>query len=166
MVLRPRLPTGGGTVRLAAALLLLLAGSCSGPGCPSNGGGDVCADAPYGYAEVTGRAVDADGDPIPGKRASVACGAVVGVYDDVTDAGGRFEVLPVYGSLPDSNLVPLPPREPDGSFLVPCDVGVRVSHADVLEQRGVAVRFFPAREDVIATHVSLDAASRTADSHR
>lgn len=141
-------------------LLLLLVSSCSGPGCPSNGGGDVCADAPYGFAQVTGQAMETDGAPIREKRASVACGAVVGVYDDLTDVDGWFEVRPVYGSLPDSNLVPLPPRERDGSFLVRCDVGVRISNTEVLERREVAVRFFPSREAVIATEVSLDANGR------
>jgi hypothetical protein len=75
----------------------------------------------------------------------------------VTDADGRFEMLPVYGSLPDSNLVPLPPRASDGSFLITCDVGIRLSHDEALERRGIPVRFFPVREAVIATEVSLEA---------
>ncbi len=144
---------------LPVCLLVLWGSSCSEPDCPSNGDNDICADAPYGFARVTGQAQDANGDPISGKRASVACGTVVGVYDEVTDAAGRFDIVPVYGSLPDSNLVPLPPRAPDGSFLVACDVGVHISQNEVLERLGVAVRFFPTRQAVIATEVSLEANS-------
>jgi hypothetical protein len=142
---------------LAVCLLAVLASSCSEPSCPNSGASDICADPPYGFARVTGQALNARGDPIVGKRVGVACGPVVGTYDDVTDAAGRFEMLPVYGSLPDSITVPLPPRAPDGSFLVACDFGLRLSHNEVLEHHGVSVRFFPLREAVVATEVSLEA---------
>jgi hypothetical protein len=142
---------------IAVGLLAIAATSCTEPSCPGSGSSDICAGPPYGFARIRGLALDGSGDPIVGKPAGVACGSVVGTYDDVTDSEGRFEMLPVYGSLPDSNLVPLPPRASDGSFLITCDVGIRLSHDEVLERRGVPVRFFPVREAVIATEVSLEA---------
>jgi hypothetical protein len=125
-------------------------GSCGGAG----GSSDVCPPPAYGYAQVDGRAVRSDGSPIALKQVYVACGDVVGAYDDVTDAQGQFRVWPVY-AVSDTLLYPFPPRAADGSFELSCRASLRLAHDLILVADPLAVRFAPTRAAIVPTTTEL-----------
>ena len=139
----------------AAVLSSCGTGSCGGAG----GSSDVCPPPAYGYAQVNGRAVRDDGTPIARQQVYVACGDVVGAYDDATDAQGQFRVWPVYAVF-DTLLYPFPPRAADGSFELSCRASMRLAHDLILVTDPLAVRFAPTRAAIVPTTTELRGGSQ------
>lgn len=139
---------------VAAALACEPGGTCDADGAITGSGAlDVCPPEPQGYATVRGTVTWADGAPLAGRTLYVSCGAA-GAYDDRTDAAGRFETHPVL-AVPDTLLEPLPERNPDGSLPIRCRIIALLgsSRNEILDS--LDVPFFPSRQAVVATVVTL-----------
>ncbi len=137
---------------LAAALLA----SCGDDARGCNGGGTTapCPEPIYGWARVNGSALTQDGSPVAGERVVVVCPDAVAGNESPTDAEGRFSVLLTY-SVPDTLLQPFPPRQPDGSFRLECEVRL-VLAGDILGPGDVfEIPFGPTEDELVQSEVEL-----------
>lgn len=137
-----------------AAGMIVAAVGCRGNGDCSDvaGAAAPCPTPEYGYARVEGTVLYADASPAALVQVSVIC-RPPGLNSNYTDQQGRYSVSLVYAS-GDTINDPLPPRAPDGSFELPCEVSSEV-RPQVVARDSVAVRFSPSWSAVTPSVVDL-----------
>lgn len=136
---------------LAAALLA----SCGDDDdCGSGGATAPCPEPIYGWARVSGFALNDDGTPVASARLFFQCFPDGGDSETTTDAEGRFSVFLTY-TIRDTVLQPLPPRQPDGSFIAECQGSV-VGEGNLLGPgSSFEIPFGPTEAEIVESEVEL-----------
>jgi hypothetical protein len=150
--MRPRWNLTLFTVCILASVALTSCGD--GDGCGSGGTTAPCPDPTYGWARVSGFALNADGTRVAGERLYFQCFPDGGTNETTTDAEGRFSVFLTY-TIRDTLLQPLPPRQPDGSFIAECQGSV-VGAGELLGPGGsIEIPFGPTEAEIVESEVEL-----------
>jgi hypothetical protein len=152
--MRPRWNLRVVTICILASAALTSCGDGDSDGCGSVGSTAPCPDPTYGWAQVSGLALNADGTPVASKRMYFACFPDGGENETTTDAEGRFSVLLTY-TIRDTVLQPLPPRQPDGSFIAECQ-GSIVGEGELLgPAASFEIPFGPTEAEIVESEVEL-----------
>ena len=150
--MRPRWKLTLVTVCILASAPLASCGD--GDGCGSVGSTAPCPKPTYGWARVSGIALNEDGTPVASKRMYFQCFPDGGENETTTDPGGRFSVLLTY-TISDTLLQPLPPRQPDGSFTAECQGSVVLEGNLISPGGSLEITFGPTEAEIVESEVEL-----------
>ena len=152
--MRPRWNFTLVTVWILASAALTSCNDGDGGGCGSVDSTAPCPKPAYGWAQVSGFALNEDGTPLSGQRLYFHCFPDGGENETTTDAEGRFSVLLTY-TITDTVLQPLPPRQPDGSFSAECQGSIVLEGELLAPGVSFEIPFGPTQAEIVESEVEL-----------